>query len=141
MASRHVALCPTLTAHEAMCRYAGWRPGSSPEPERIVRARAAFRQALAAEVTIVNGSDIGVFAHGDGARELELMVEWGMAPSDALRAATSVAARVLHLSDRVGTIKPGLRADLVAVEGDPTQRIQALRKVRLVMKDGVVHRP
>jgi imidazolonepropionase-like amidohydrolase len=140
LASRGVAYCPTLSVHEAVSRYRGWRPGHDPEPEPIRLIRAAFRQALASGVTIVNGSDIGVFTHGQGARELELLVEYGMKPPDALRAATSVAARVLHLDDRLGAIKPGLRADLIAVVGDPTREIGALRRVRLVIKDGVIHR-
>ena len=83
---------------------------------------------------------MGVFAHGDGARELELLVDYGMKPADALRAATSIAAKTLRLDDRLGAIKPGLRADLVCVEGDPTQDIKALRQVKLVMKDGVLYR-
>ena len=66
MAERGVALCPTLTVREAMARYRGWRPGNGPEPHRLVQARAAFRLALAAGVTIVNGSDIGAFTHGEG---------------------------------------------------------------------------
>lgn len=139
MAERGVAFCPTLTVHEAMSRYAGWRRGD-PEPERIKRARAAFRQALESGVTIINGSDIGAFTHGEGARELELLVEFGMKPADALRAATSVAARVLQLDTQIGEVRPGLRADLIAVEGDPTREIGALRRVRLVMKDGSLYR-
>ena len=140
MAQRGIALCPTLTATEASAtRYRGWRIGVDPEPKPLASLRILFKQAREAGVTIANGSDMGVFAHG-AARELELMVEFGMKPAEALQSATSVAARVLRLDDQLGTIKPGLLADLVVVDGDPTRAISAVRKVRLVMKGGVLHR-
>jgi imidazolonepropionase-like amidohydrolase len=140
MARRNIPLCPTLAAGEAMSRYGGWRQGAEPEPQALRSKRAAFKEALEAGATIVNGSDAGVFAHGDQARELELLVDYGLPPAQALRSATSVAAGVLRLGDRLGAVRPGLLADLIAVEGDPTRDIKALRKVRLVMKNGVLHR-
>ena len=140
MAERGVVLCPTLTAFEASARYRGYRTGTDPEPTRLKRARATFKVALEAGVTIVNGSDMGVFAHGDGARELELMTEYGMKPAEVLRAATTVAAKTLRLDDRLGAIKPGLLADLIGVEGDPTHDIKTMRQVKLVMKEGILYR-
>jgi len=140
MANRKVALCPTLAAGDAISKYRGWRKGTDPEPASVKAKRASFKEALEAGVTIANGSDVGVFAHGEEAREIELLVEYGMPALQALRAATSVNAKVLHLDDRLGAIKPGLLADIIAVEGDPVQDIKALRKVRLVIKGGNLYR-
>jgi imidazolonepropionase-like amidohydrolase len=140
MAKAGVAYCPTLSATESIQAYRGWRKGVDPIPDAILRKRRALAAARAARVTICNGSDAGVFTHGNNAMELELLVDYGMSPVDALRSATSVTAKVLGLETLVGRIRPGMRADLVAVAGDPTTRIGALRLVRFVMKDGIVYR-
>jgi imidazolonepropionase-like amidohydrolase len=136
MVERRVALCPTLAAGDAISQYGGWKKGAAPEPPRIAAKRASFKAALAAGVTMCFGGDVGVYAHGGNVRELELMVDYGMAPLDAVRAATSVNARLFHVEDRVGRVAPGLLADLIAVEGDPSQETAALRRVRLVMQGG-----
>jgi imidazolonepropionase-like amidohydrolase len=138
MVEHHVALCPTLAAGDASAQYAGWKKGQQPEPESVVKKRASFQAALKAGVTILSGSDVGVFPHGDNARELELMVAYGMAPANALKAATSVAGRVLHME--IGSVKPGWFADLIAVDGDPAREVAALRRVRFVMKAGKVYK-
>jgi imidazolonepropionase-like amidohydrolase len=140
MAKKGIALCPTLAAGEAYARYRGWRLGSDPEPPLLRSKRESFKLALEAGVTVANGSDCGVFPHADSAREIELMVEYGMTAPQALRAATAVAAQALRLEKRLGSVKPGLLADLIAVEGDPSKDVKSLRKVRLVMKGGVLHR-
>lgn len=138
MANRNVYYCPTLAAAEAYSKYRGWRKGTDPEPVAIRSKKASFKLALESGVVIANGSDVGVFAHGDEARELELLVEYGMSPENTLLAATSVAAKALRLDGQLGTIRSGLLADLVAVEGDPTKDISAVRKVKLVMKNGAI---
>jgi len=138
MAEKNVALCPTLTAGDSTAQYAGWKKGLQPEPAGITRKRASFKAALAAGVTILSGSDVGVFAHGENARELELMVAYGMRPIDALVSATATAGRIFRMD--IGQVKTGLLADLIAVEGDPTSDISALRRVKFVMKDGQIYR-
>jgi imidazolonepropionase-like amidohydrolase len=140
MKQKGIALCPTIAAGEALMAYAGWKKGIDPQPDRIGAKHASFQAALESGVTICMGGDVGVFAHGDNAREMELMVEYGMKPLDVLRSATSVNADVFHMSGKIGRIKGGLLADLVAVLGDPSENISALRAVKLVMKNGVLYR-
>ncbi len=136
MKERNVALCPTLAAGDATSQYNGWRKGIDPEPERIVNKRKSFSAALRSGVTICMGGDVGVFPHGDNAREMEMMVEYGMQPIDVLRSATSVNADVFGYGDKIGRIKKGLLADIVVVQGDPSKDIKAVRNPVMVMKDG-----
>jgi imidazolonepropionase-like amidohydrolase len=137
MAERHVALCATLAAGYSTAQYAGWKKGT-PEPQGIVHKRASFKAALDAGVTILSGSDVGVFSHGENALELELMAAYGMPNVEVLKAATSVAGQVLRMN--IGRVAPGMLADLIAVEGDPAADLGAVRKVRLVMKGGTVYK-
>ena len=138
MKSKGVALCATIAAGEAVSEYRGWKR-NEPAPARIIEKRKSFAAALASGVTIVMGGDVGVYTHGDNAREMELMVDYGMKPLEVLRSATSVNADVFGINDELGRIRPGLLADIIAVEGNPAINISAIRKIALVIKDGVIY--
>jgi imidazolonepropionase-like amidohydrolase len=140
MKERGVAFCPTVAAGDAIEQYRGWKKGSAPEPPRIQQKHASMKAARASGVNFAMGGDVGVFAHGDNAREMELLVnEYGFTPLEVLRQATNGNAAIFHLADR-GAIRGGQLADLVAFEGDPTKDVAALKKVRFVMKGGVIFR-
>ena len=139
MKEKGVALCPTLAAGDAIERYKGWNKDKDQTPERIKLKIESYKLALEVGVDIVFGGDVGVFAHGENFRELELMVQYGMEPIRALQAATSVNARIFHLKS-LGKIEKGFLADIIAVEGDPTEDILKMRTVRYVMKDGEIYK-
>jgi imidazolonepropionase-like amidohydrolase len=140
MKEKGIALCPTLAAGDAVRQYNGWRKGIDPEPALITAKRKSFAAALKAGVTICMGGDVGVYTHGDNAREMELMVEYGMKPTDVLRSATSVNADVFGYGDEIGRIKKGLFADVIAVSGDPSADMKNIRKVAFIMKDGQIYK-
>jgi len=137
MAAKHIALCPTIAASEAYARYFQHWNGQEPAPESVQENRRSFQLAMKAGVPICMGGDVGVFAHGQNWLEMEAMQRAGMPAAQVMIAATSGNARIFRLSDR-GAIRPGLLADLIAVEGDPTRNVGAVRNVRLVMKGGQV---
>ncbi|MBN9383617.1 MAG: amidohydrolase family protein [Chitinophagaceae bacterium] len=141
MKEKGIALCPTLAAGDAIEQYDGWKKGTDPDPDDIKKKKASFTAALVSGVTICMGGDVGVYTHGDNAREMEAMVAYGMKPLDVLRSATSVNADVFRINGAVGRVKPGLLADLLVVEGDPVQDISRIRKVKWVMKEGIIYYP
>jgi imidazolonepropionase-like amidohydrolase len=93
-----------------------------------------------AGVRIAFGTDAGVSKHGRNADEFALMVRYGMTPMQALEAATVNAADLLGLADEIGSLEPGKRADLIAVDGDPLQDVSVLTDVDFVMRDGQIYR-
>jgi imidazolonepropionase-like amidohydrolase len=139
MAARHIALCPTLAASEAYARYFQHWNGQEPAPDSVQENRRAFRAAMTAGVPICMGGDVGVYSHGQNWREMEAMQRAGMAAPQVLVSATAGNARIFRLADR-GQVRPGLLADLVAVDGDPTRDLSAVEHVRLVMKGGQIVR-
>ena len=139
MKQKSIALCPTLAAGDAIEQYDGWRKGIDAEPLRIQQKRKSFKEAIDAGVTICMGGDVGVFPHGDNAREMELMAEYGMNPIDVLKSATSVNADVFKINNKVGRILPGLFADILVVKGDPSKNIHDIKNIKLVMKNGVIY--
>jgi len=140
MKEKSVAFCPTLAAINAYEQYNGWKKGIDPEPKTVTDKRNSFQLALKVGVIICMGGDVGVFTHGDNAREMEMMVEYGMKPIDVLRSSTSINADAFGYGDKIGRIKKDLFADIIAVEGDPSSDIKNVRKTKFVMKDGVPYK-
>jgi imidazolonepropionase-like amidohydrolase len=139
MGKKNIAFLPTLTVGEAIEEYfSGHTRGSEPTP-RMKEAAQAFAHARAEGVIIGCGSDVGPFPHGESYRELEWMVKLGMSPVEALEAATAVNAEILR-EEKLGALKPDHFADAIAVKGDPTQSILAIRSIEFVMKGGTIHR-
>jgi len=139
MAARHIALCPTIAASEAYARYFEQWNGQEPAPESVQENRRSFRLAMQAGVPICMGGDVGVYTHGHNWLEMEAMQRAGMPAAQVMIAATSGNARILHLADR-GAVRPGLLADIVAIDGDPTRDVSAAEHVRFVMKGGQIVR-
>jgi imidazolonepropionase-like amidohydrolase len=112
------------------------------EKERLVgrKQRENFRKAVAAGLKIAYGTDGGVYPHGFNGRQFRFMVEWGMAPMQAIQSATVAAADLLGWSNKVGSVSIGKQADIIAVAGDPSKNIAVLEKVAFVMKGGVVYK-
>jgi imidazolonepropionase-like amidohydrolase len=146
MAEHGVVFYPTLAAAAAYDEYfsgldGGWETdaGEDEMSPGIRRSLQAVRDAIRAGVVVGLGSDVGVFPHGESWRELAWLVRAGMSATEALQAATVVNARALGLEGRVGEIWQGAFADLVAVQGDPTVAVEAIRDVVFVMKGGVIY--
>jgi imidazolonepropionase-like amidohydrolase len=139
MHDRGTALCPTIAASEAYARYFQHWNGVEPAPESVQENRRSFQLAMRAGVPICMGGDVGVYTHGQNWLEMDAMQRAGMPAAQVLIAATSGNAHILRLTDR-GEVKTGLLADLIAVDGDPTRDVSAVRQVRFVMKGGQVVR-
>ena len=139
MAAKGIALCPTLAASDAVARYRGWN-GAEPAPASVLLNRRSFALAMKAGVHMCMGGDVGVFAHGQNAREMELMAAAGMPPAQVLIAATSGNARWLKMDStaRRGEGGAARRPDRGRRRSDAD--IAAVRRIALVMKGGMVVR-
>ncbi|HEX8232112.1 MAG TPA: amidohydrolase family protein [Caulobacteraceae bacterium] len=140
MAQKGIAYLPTLTAVEAYDEYFHGHRRGGPPTEAMQQSARALKLAIDAGVTVGLGSDVGVFAHGTSWRELEWLVRDGLTPVQALTAGTATGAKVLREESRLGRVRPGYLADLIAIPGDPTQDVTAVRRVDFVMKDGAIAR-
>jgi imidazolonepropionase-like amidohydrolase len=140
MREKQTFAVPTFTISEYFSEHAA-SPEQAAHDRQILDLHASeFRKQLAAGVPMAVGSDVGPFPHGTQARELELMVKYGMTPLATLQADLLNGAKLLGWQGQIGVLKPGYLADIIAVPGDPLQDIGVLRKVSFVMKDGVVCR-
>jgi imidazolonepropionase-like amidohydrolase len=140
LAKKGIALLPTLTVVEAISEYFLDHTRGGEPSDRMKEAAQGFANARGEGVVIGCGSDVGPFPHGENHRELAWMVKLGMTPLEALRAATSVNAKIIDRQQELGAIGPDCLADVIAVDGDPVRDIAALANVQFVMKDGRIYR-
>jgi imidazolonepropionase-like amidohydrolase len=136
MLDRGTYLCPTLMAYVASNEITP----TETLKKVVVRHKDTFQRAIKMHLKIAFGTDVGSFEHGTSAREFQLMVDYGMQPIDAIRAATVSASELLRMEKEIGTIEAGKYADLIAVDGNPIQDISVLKRVRFVMKAGHVYK-
>lgn len=136
MVDRGVFWCPTLGV------YIPEHEEDNTDLRRRIVAnhKEVFQKAMRLGVKIAFGTDVGAYEHGTSAREFKLMVDYGMKPIDAIRAATTRGAELLRMERQIGTIEPGKFADVIAVEGNPLEDIRAMDRVVFVMKAGKVYK-
>jgi len=140
MKEKQIYAVPTFAIQEYFAAHAETPAGAEREKMLIAFHASEFKKQLAAGVPMAVGSDVGPFPHGTQAREMELMVQFGMTPAEVLKADLVHGARLLDWEGQIGQLKPGFLADVIAVPGDPLKDISVLTKVSFVMKDGVVYR-
>ena len=140
MREKQIPAVPTFTIAEYFANHAANPAAAAHLHEDLAYHAQQFKKQLAAGVPMAVGSDVGPFPHGTQAREFELMVQYGMKPVDVLRADFLNGAKVLGWENQIGLLKPGYLADIIAVDGDPTQAVSVVEKVAFVMKGGVVYK-
>jgi imidazolonepropionase-like amidohydrolase len=140
MREKQIFAVPTFAIAEYFAEHAA-SPAAAEREHRMLDFHAQeFRKQLAAGVPMAIGSDVGPFPHGTQARELDLMVKYGMTPLAALQADLLNGAKLLGWQDQIGALRPGFLADIIAVPGNPLGDISILQKVSFVMKGGTVYR-
>ena len=140
MREKQIFAVPTFTIFEYFADHAATPAQAAHEHQMLDLKVQDFGKQVAAGVPMAVGSDVGPFPHGTQARELVLMVKFGMTPLAVLQADLLNGAKLLGWDGQIGAVEPGYLADVVAVAGDPLQDIGAVEKVEFVMKGGVVYR-
>ena len=140
MKGKGIFAVPTFTIFEYFAEHAANPQSGAREQQMLELKVQEFRKQLAAGVPMAVGSDVGPFPHGTQARELVLMVKYGLSPSAVLQADLLNGAKLLEWEGQIGSLEPDYLADVIAVEGDPLQDIEAVNTVSFVMKGGVVHK-
>jgi imidazolonepropionase-like amidohydrolase len=140
MRERQIFAVPTFTISEYFAQHASTPAQAERLREGLELHAREFRNQLKAGVPMAVGSDVGPFPHGTQAREMELMVEYGMTPAGVLQADLLAGAKLLGWEGQIGQLKPGFLADVIAVRGNPLMDISALKRVAFVMKNGAIYK-